>query len=70
MVFKRQKFTGGQNIELKIPADKEVPYFVKGGCVLPSDEGEYGFKKVKSLYLRYILTKAENLKIHFLRMTV
>lgn len=45
MVFKRQKFTGGQNIELKIPADKEVPYFVKGGCVLPSDEGEYGFKK-------------------------
>lgn len=44
-----KKFTGGQNVELKIPADKEVPYFVKGGCVLPSDEGEYGFKKSEKL---------------------
>ena len=36
-------FEGGQTVEVKIPAGQPVPYFVRSGCVLPTDEAEYGF---------------------------
>ena len=44
-----KKYSGNQEIEVQIPMDKEVPFFVKGGCVLPTDEGGYGFKKGEKL---------------------
>lgn len=42
-------YKGGQTVELHIPAEKEVPYFVRSGCVLPLDEGEYGFKSEEDI---------------------
>ena len=35
---------GGTELKLNIPATDEMPYFVRSGCVLPTDEAEYGFK--------------------------
>ncbi len=42
-------FEGGQRVKVNIPEDEAVPFFVKGGCVLPFDEGEYGFRKEEKL---------------------
>lgn len=36
-------YHGGQSVELSIPAHGPVPYFVRSGCVFPTDESEYGF---------------------------
>ena len=44
-----KKYSGNQEIEVKIPMDKEVPFFVRGGCVLPTDEGDYGFREKEKL---------------------
>lgn len=35
---------GGQIAELTIPSDAEMPYFIRSGCILPTDEAPYGFK--------------------------
>lgn len=40
---------GGTEIELDIPADKAMPYFVRSGSVLPTDEADYGFKTDENL---------------------
>ena len=42
-------FDGGEEIELFIPAKSKVPYLIRGGSVIPSDEGEYGFNSDESL---------------------
>lgn len=34
-------YSGGQSVELKIEAEDEMPYFVRSGCVLPSDDAPY-----------------------------
>lgn len=44
-----KKYCGGQKVEVSIPIDGEVPFFVKGGCVLPTDEGDYSFKAEEKL---------------------
>ncbi len=36
-------YKGGQTVNVRIPAGEPVPYFVRSGCVLPTDEAEYGF---------------------------
>lgn len=36
-------YFGGQTVKVSIPAGEDVPYFVRSGCVLPTDEAEYGF---------------------------
>lgn len=44
-------YDGGQEVELFIPANAKVPYFVRSGCVLPTDEGNYGFNSNEELKL-------------------
>ena len=39
-----RKYSGGSTVEVDITTDRPVPFFVKSGCVLPTDEGKYGFK--------------------------
>lgn len=41
--------SGGQNVELTISADSPMPYFVRSGCVHPTDESEYGFESAERL---------------------
>ena len=37
-------YEGGSTVELTIPPTAKMPYFVRGGCVLPTDEASYGFR--------------------------
>ncbi len=36
-------YRGGQKVRVTVPADSEMPYFVKGGSVIPTDSAHYGF---------------------------
>ncbi|MDE5670817.1 MAG: hypothetical protein K2I14_05080, partial [Eubacterium sp.] len=40
---------GGQIAELTIPSDDKMPYFVRSGCILPTNEAAYGFKSDESI---------------------
>jgi alpha-glucosidase len=46
-----KKYTGGSTVNVDIPADKPTPFFIKAGCVLPTDEGKYGFKSEEKTVL-------------------
>lgn len=39
-----QKYAGGQAVTLPLPPETPMPYFVRGGCVLPTDEAQHGFR--------------------------
>lgn len=36
-------FKGGQTVKVNTPAEKEMPFFVRHGSVLPTNEADYGF---------------------------
>ncbi len=42
-------YSGGQNIELTIPADAKMPYFIRSGSIIPTDEADYGFNAGEQL---------------------
>ncbi len=42
-------YKGGQKVTLSIPATSKMPYFVRSGSVLPTDENDYGFGKDEKL---------------------
>ena len=42
-------YHGGQNVSLHIPPTSKMPYFIRSGCVFPTDEGEYGFNSEEKL---------------------
>ncbi|MCH5317517.1 MAG: DUF5110 domain-containing protein [Eubacterium sp.] len=37
-------YEGGQTVKLTVPPTAKMPYFVRGGCVLPTNEAPYGFQ--------------------------
>lgn len=43
--FGNKLYKGGQKIKVKIPAESEMPYFVKSGSIIATDEAPYGFSK-------------------------
>ena len=42
-------YQGGQTVELSIAPTDKMPYFVRSGCVLPTDEEEYGFNSKEKI---------------------
>lgn len=44
-----QLYTGGQVVSLSLPPNAPMPYFVRGGSVLPTDEAPYGFLTAEQL---------------------
>ncbi len=44
-------YRGGETVTLSIPAAGPAAYFVRAGCVLPTDEAPYGFRKAPELVL-------------------
>ncbi len=44
-----KRYTGGQTVELTVKPTAEMPYFVRSGCVLPTDEAPYGFSSEEDL---------------------
>ncbi len=50
-------YKGGEKLTVKIPADSEVPFFVRAGSVIATDEAPYGFEsKEKTVFTVYPLT--------------
>lgn len=55
-----KKYGGGETVTVSVPADECVPFFVKAGCILPTDEAKYGFKSEgKTVLTVYPLEKGE-----------
>ena len=52
-------YDGGTSVMLNIPSDGEVPYFVRGGSVIATDEGEYGFKSSEKILKAYRVSVKE-----------
>jgi alpha-glucosidase len=46
-----KKYEGGKTVVISVPTEKGAPFFVKAGCVLPTDEAEYGFKSEEKTVL-------------------
>jgi alpha-glucosidase len=44
-------FFGGQQVKLNIPPTAKMPYFVRSGSVIPTNEAEYGFNDNEKLVL-------------------
>ncbi len=42
-------YRGGQKIKVSIPAESEMPYFVKAGSVIPLSETPYGFRSEEDI---------------------
>ncbi len=42
-------FKGGEKFKLNIPASSPMPYFVRAGSIIPTDEAHYGFKSEEDL---------------------
>ena len=55
-----KKYNGGETVNISVPTDCAVPFFVKAGCVLPTDGGKYGFRsEEKTVLTVYPLEKGE-----------
>lgn len=51
-------YKGGQTVKLNIPAESEMPYFVKSGSIIPTNEAPYGFgKEEETVFTVYPLEK-------------
>lgn len=58
--FDGHLYSGGETVKLEISAYDEMPYFVRSGCVIPTDEGEYGFEKQEHIvFTVYPVKKGE-----------
>lgn len=49
-----EMYEGGQTVSIDVPMHKPVPYFVRGGSVLPIDTGKYGFSKTNMQLKFYV----------------
>lgn len=53
-------YSGGREVELEIAPTDSMPYFVRNGCVFPSDEAKYGFNcEEKTVFTVYPLKEGE-----------
>lgn len=58
-------YTGGQSVELTIPANSKMPYFVRSGSVIPTDEGAYGFNTDEQLVFTVYPVKSGSFTAEF-----
>lgn len=58
-------YDGGQSIDLTIPAESDVPFFVRAGSVIPINEAEYGFNSDEELALTVYPIKNGSFKAAF-----
>lgn len=54
-----KRYSGGQAVELELPADAPMPYFVRAGSVLPTDEATYHFGAEEQLVFTVYPLSAE-----------
>lgn len=53
-------YSGGREVELEIGAKDIMPYFIRSGCVFPSDEAQYGFDcEEKTVFTVYPLKQGD-----------
>ena len=46
-----EKFSGGQTVEMNIKPTDEMPFFIRGGSVIPFDEGECTYGAEEDIHL-------------------
>ena len=54
-----KRYSGGQAVKLELPADAPMPYFVRAGSVLPTDEATYHFGAEEQLVFTVYPLSAE-----------
>lgn len=63
--FKGSLLKGGQEIETAIPCTSKVPYFVRAGSIIATDEAEYGFKSSEQTVFTVYPVKKGSFKSEF-----
>lgn len=58
-------YSGGQKVELTIPADAKMPYFIRSGSIIPTDEAKYGFNTDEQLIFTVYPVKSGEFKAEF-----
>lgn len=58
-------YGGGESVKLKILPEDKMPYFIRRGCVMPTDEGEYGFQSEENLVFTVYPVESGNFKSEF-----
>lgn len=56
---------GGETVRLTIAPEDEMPYFVRAGCVLPTDEAAYGFDSGEELVFTVYPTESGEFESDF-----
>ena len=58
-------YHGGETVSLSIPATAKIPYFVKSGCVLATDEAKSGFKSNDNIVFTVYPTESGTFESEF-----
>lgn len=58
-------YAGGQRVELTIPATSKMPYFIRSGSVIATDEGAYGFNTDEKLVFTVYPVKSGSFTAEF-----
>ncbi|MCM1284903.1 MAG: DUF5110 domain-containing protein [Acetobacter sp.] len=58
-------YEGGQETTLTISSNAKMPYFVRSGSIIPTDEGEYGFSTDEKLIFTVYPTKSGEFQSEF-----
>ncbi|MCM1365597.1 MAG: DUF5110 domain-containing protein [Faecalibacterium sp.] len=58
-------YSGGQSVDLTILPTSKMPYFVRSGCVLPTDEAVYGFESEEKIVFTVYPLKDGEFESHF-----
>lgn len=58
-------YLGGQKVELTIPAAAKMPYFIRSGSVIPTDEAPYGFNTEEKLTFTVYPVKSGEFRAEF-----
>lgn len=58
-------FNGGQIVERSVPANEKMPYFIKSGCVFPTDEAAYGYKSEEQVVFTVYPLKSGDFESEF-----
>lgn len=58
-------YNGGETVKMTVAPDDEMPYFVRSGCVLATDEAAYGFSSEEELVFTVYPTKSGKFESDF-----
>lgn len=63
--FGDRLYNGSETVKMTVAPDDEMPYFVRSGCVLATDEAAYGFSSEEELVFTVYPTKSGKFESDF-----